>query len=214
LRRWPEMRVIGVDPARRLLDVAEADAGGAGIGDRLTTLIGDAVALPLDDASADAGTSTFVLQLVPDRPAAVREAFRVLRPGGVFAHLTWRVDDEPFEPEDVFDDVLDDLDITLPDRPDGGAGASYDSPDEAADELRAAGFETVRAQEEWLVHRFTPQSYVDVAEHWTEDDVFRPLDEPMRRRIRTELVRRLERLDPEALVYRRPLVSAIGLRPS
>ncbi len=212
LRRWPRVRVIGVDPARRLLDMAEADAAAAGLADRLELRVGEADALPLTSASVDAAVSSFVLQLVPDRAAAVREALRVLRPGGHFACLTWRIDDDPFEPEDVFDDALDALGITAPDRPEG-IGSSYASPDEAATELRDCGFVDVRAQEEWLVHRFTPQSFLDVAEHWTEDDVFAPLDEPMRARLRAEVLRRLAPLPPEALVWRRPLVSVVGQRP-
>ena len=213
LRRWPGVRVIGVDPARRLLEYAEADAREAGLDDRLTVKVGEAAALPLADASVDVATSTFVLQLIPDRLAGVREAFRVLRPGGIFAHLTWRSDEDPFAPEDVFDDAMEALGIEPPSRS-GGVGASYSSPKSAAAETRRAGFRDVRAREAWLVHRFTPQSYLDVAEHWTEDDVFATLDEPMRRRLRAEVLRRLERIDPAELVWRRPLVSVVGVRPA
>lgn len=212
LQRWAGLRVIGVDPARRLLEWAEADAREAGVADRLTVRIGEAGALPLTDASADIATSTFVLQLIPDRLAGVREALRILRPRGVFAHLTWRADEDPFEPEDVFDDALDALRIEPPAR-DGGVGESYESAERAAEEMRDAGFRDVEARNTWLVHRFTPQSFVDVAEHWTEDDVFADLDEQTRIHLRAEVLTRLERLDPDALVWRRPLVSVIGRRP-
>ena len=209
LRRWPGIRVIGVDPANRLLEWAEADAREAGVADRLTVMVGEAAALPLAGASVDIATSTFVLQLIPDRLAGVREALRVLRPGGVLAHLTWRADEDPFEPEDVFDDALDALRIEPPARGEG-VGESYESAEGAAEELRSAGFTDVEAREAWLVHRFTPQSYLDVAEHWTEDDAFADLDEQARTHLRAEVLRRLERLDPEALVWRRPLVSVVG----
>ena len=59
----------------------------------------------------------------------------------------------------------------------------------------------------------SPASYLNVAEHWIEDDTFASLDEPMRTRLRTEVRRRLERLHPDALVWRRPLVSVVGTRP-
>ena len=212
LRRWPQVRVIGVDLARRLLEMAEAEARAAALAERLEVRVGDAASLPLDDGSVDIAMSSFVLQLVPNRLAAVRDAFRVLRPGGSFACLTWRADEDPFEPEDVFDDVLEDLKIEPPKRS-PGKGRSYTSPASASAELRRAGFRAVRAREDWLEHRFTPASYVDVAEHWTEDETFASLEEPMRQRLRAEVVRRLERLDPDRLVWRRPLVSVLGIRP-
>lgn len=212
LRRWPGIRAIGVDPAARLLEWAEADAREAGVDDRLSVKVGEAAALPLPDASVDIATSTFVLQLIPDRMAGVREAVRVLRSSGIFAHLTWCADEDPFEPEDVFDDALDALRIEPPARGEG-IGESYESAGSAAAEMRRAGFGDVEAREAWLVHRFTPQSYLDVAEHWTEDDVFADLDEQTRDHLRAEVLRRLERLDPEALVWRRPLVSVVGRKP-
>ena len=214
LRRWPRVRVIGVDPARRLLEMAEDGAREAGVLHRLTTRVSEAASLPLPDAGVDVAVSSFVLQLTPSRAAAVREAFRVLRPGGAFAHLTWRWDETPWEPEDVFDDALDALRIEPPARTGGGAERSYSSPEAAAAELRRVGFHSVRAREEWMEHRFTPRSYLGVAEHWTEDDTFATLDEPMRRRLRAEVLRRLERLPPDALVWRRPLVSVVGRRPA
>jgi ubiquinone/menaquinone biosynthesis C-methylase UbiE len=43
---------------------------------------GDATKIPLPDADVDVVTSNGVLNLVPDKPAAFREIFRVLKPGG------------------------------------------------------------------------------------------------------------------------------------
>lgn len=213
LRRWPQVRIIGIDPARRLLEMAEAEGRAAGLGARLTVAVGSAARLPLADGAVDGAMSSFVFQLVPNRVAAVREAFRVLRPGGVFACLTWRTDPHAFEPKDVLDDVLDDLGITPP-EPGSRRERSYRSPASAAAELRRAGFRSVHARQEWLEHRYMPQSYVDMAEHWIVDQTFASLDEPMRRRLRDELLRRLGRLDAGSLVWRRPLVSIVGRRPA
>lgn len=213
LQRWAGVTVIGVDPARRMLEMAKADARDAGLGDRLRVEVGEAARLPLGHASADAAMSSFVLQLVPNRAAAVREAYRVLRPGGVFGCLIWRANEEPFEPEAAFDDALDELDLDIPPPPAGG-GRAYTSPASAAAELRRAGFRSVRGWEEWLEHRFTPRAYLELLEHWIEDEAFATLDEPMRRRLRAATLRRLERLPADALVWRRPLVSVVGRRPS
>jgi SAM-dependent methyltransferase len=43
--------------------------------------------LPLDDASIDGALSTFTLCTIPDAALALRELFRVLRPGGTFHFL-------------------------------------------------------------------------------------------------------------------------------
>lgn len=210
LSRWSNARVIGVDPSRRMLELAEAAARETSVADRLQTEVGEAGRLPIADGSADAAMSSFVLHLVPNRAAAVREAHRVLRPGGAFASLVWRADNEPWEPRTVFEEALEELDIDAPDPP--GGGRPYASPSSAAAELRRAGFRSVRAREEWLEHRFTPASYVDLLEHWIEDDTFATQEEPMRLRLRAATLRRLERLEPDALVWRRPLVSVVGLR--
>ncbi len=50
--------------------------------DRISWINGDALALPLPDASVDAVTISFGLRNVPDPQAAIREFARVTRPGG------------------------------------------------------------------------------------------------------------------------------------
>src|SRR3989304_3978142 len=60
---------------------------------RFVTAAADAI--PLPEASVDVAVSSFVLQLVPDRLAALREIRRVLRPGGRLAYATWLADDRP-----------------------------------------------------------------------------------------------------------------------
>lgn len=213
LHRWPRVNVIGIDPARRMLEIAEADGQAAGLGARLTVAIGSAARLPLDDGVAEAAISSFVFQLVPNRIDAVREAFRVIRPDGIFACLTWRANPPMFELNDVLDDVLRDLGITPPPHS-SARERSYRSARSAGAELRRAGFRSVRAREEWLEHRYTPRSYAALAEHWIADTTFGSLDEPTRRGVREDLVRRLDRLDPRSLIWRRPLVSVVARRPA
>ena len=70
-------RVLGVDPSESMLAMARRRAiEGAELE------AGDALSLPVEDASFDAAVSTQVLEYVEDVAGAVREAHRALRPGG------------------------------------------------------------------------------------------------------------------------------------
>src|SRR5262249_40380142 len=51
--------------------------------------VGDAQALPIDDAAFDAAVGGLFLNFVPLPPRAVAEMVRVVRPGGVAAVYVW-----------------------------------------------------------------------------------------------------------------------------
>ncbi|HEY5489259.1 MAG TPA: class I SAM-dependent methyltransferase, partial [Candidatus Limnocylindrales bacterium] len=91
LERWPAAELIAADAAPAMAELARsrlADGGYEAAG-RVRFLNAPAEALSLPDASVDLVISTFVLQLVPDRIVALREAHRVLAPSGMVAYLTW-----------------------------------------------------------------------------------------------------------------------------
>src|SRR5438876_8815256 len=74
-------KVFGLDITPAMITQARANIARMG-GKSVRILEGDATRIPLPDASADVVTSNGVLNLVPDKPAAFREIFRVLKPGG------------------------------------------------------------------------------------------------------------------------------------
>ena len=72
-------RVIGIDPSADMRAPAAARCAKFPM---VTIEDGVADALPLPDCSADKIAAVQVLEYLPDIPAALVEAFRVLRPGG------------------------------------------------------------------------------------------------------------------------------------
>lgn len=214
LARWPQASVLGIDPSSRMLELA-ADAardGSPALPTRMRLLTAAAHRLPVADRSVDVAVSSFVIQLVPSRAAALREILRVLRPGGRFACVTWQEEDFCFEPDEIFRDALDELQIIPPDN--DRDVHPYTSPRAAAAEFRRAGFREVRARPEWLEHRFTPESYLDVLEHWIDRELFAELDAASRRQLRSVALGKMRGLRGDAFVWRRPLVSVVGSRPS
>lgn len=77
----PEGRVIGVDMTPSMLAKARRASGEVGL-ENVEFREGYAEALPVDDGWADVVISNGVLNLMPDKSAALEEMSRVLRPGG------------------------------------------------------------------------------------------------------------------------------------
>jgi ubiquinone/menaquinone biosynthesis C-methylase UbiE len=73
-------KATGVDLTPRHVELAQAHLAAMGVD--ATVVQGDAEALPFEDESFDRVSSNGVLHHTPDMPAALREVWRVLRPGG------------------------------------------------------------------------------------------------------------------------------------
>ena len=77
--------VLGVDSSDGFIAHARAHVTDG----RAAFRVGDARALPADDAAFDAVVSGLVLNFVPDQPMAVAEMRRVARPGATVAVYVW-----------------------------------------------------------------------------------------------------------------------------
>ncbi|MFM2354407.1 MAG: hypothetical protein RLZZ528_143 [Pseudomonadota bacterium] len=82
LRRAPGAVATVLDMTAAMLDEGRKRAEADSMADRLTWVVGDAMALPFPDNSFDVYTISFGIRNVTRIPDALAEAFRVLRPGG------------------------------------------------------------------------------------------------------------------------------------
>jgi arsenite methyltransferase len=147
-RVGPTGRAYGLDMTDEMLALARENQRAAGIAN-VEFLKGQIEAIPLPDRSVDVIISNCVVNLSPDKDAVLREAFRVLRPGGRLAISDVVIRDaEPGEAP-IPDAVRRDVELWT------GCIAGALEAAEYRDKLATAGFGAIAVQE---VQRYTADS--------------------------------------------------------
>ncbi len=135
----PTGRAIGIDMTDEMLELARRNATEAGV-ENAEFLMGYLEELPLPDQSVDVVISNCVINLSGDKPQVLREAARVLRPGGRFA----------------VSDVIADPDMDEQTRADmsawTGCIAGALTETEFRQALTAAGLENIEIRQTHRVH--------------------------------------------------------------
>jgi SAM-dependent methyltransferase len=153
-RVGPTGKAYGLDMTDEMLALARENQRRAGA-TNVEFLKGTIEAIPLPDRSVDVIISNCVINLSSDKDAVLREAFRVLKPGGRFA-----VSDVVVRGE-VPPDIRRSLELWV------GCIAGALEESDYANRLRAAGFADVEV-EPWRVYRvddaraFLTEAGVDV----------------------------------------------------
>lgn len=86
--------ITGIDLSAEMIEVARKNASRLGLDANL--VVGDAEDLGFEDGSFDTVISTLSLCTIPDHELAIREVWRVLRPGGRFVALEHVRSPNPF----------------------------------------------------------------------------------------------------------------------
>jgi len=83
--------VVGLDVSEAMIRAGERNVERAGLGERISLVLGRGEQLPFGDATFDALTFTYLLRYVSDPAATLRELARVVKPGGPIASLEFAV---------------------------------------------------------------------------------------------------------------------------
>ncbi len=161
-RVGPAGKVYGLDMTDEMLALARENQRKAGA-TNVEFLKGTIEAIPLPDNSVDVIISNCVINLSSDKDAVLREAFRVLKPGGRFA-----VSDVIVRGE-VPADVRRSVELWV------GCIAGALQEEEYAAKLRAAGFADVEV-EPWRIYKVA-DARVFLAENGIDVERIAPLVE-------------------------------------
>jgi demethylmenaquinone methyltransferase/2-methoxy-6-polyprenyl-1,4-benzoquinol methylase len=153
-------RVIGVDFAAAMLQIGKTKIGGAArvggagaLAPAINLIRGDATRIPLRDATVDATTIGFGIRNVEQPAVACREIARVLRPGGTLVILEFSLPRSSALRSFYlwyFRKILPLVGRVISKHPSAynylpESVEAFPTPDEFSQQLREAGFGTVRA---------------------------------------------------------------------
>lgn len=205
-------RVVALDFAEAMVAALDRRAKREGV-PSVEAVHGDGQALPFADGAFDRAFSMFGLIFFPDPGAGLREAHRVLRPGGRVAVSSWA----PLDGVALLQACFRAIGAHLPELPFGDGEAPLGTPAALRGALTEAGFADVEVHT--VAH---PTEATSAASFWSVNERSSAPLALLRQRLgadawaalRTDVIDRIERdLGPGPYPMAWPAHIAVGTRP-
>jgi SAM-dependent methyltransferase len=202
----PQARIIGIDRAEGMLDVARASGWSA-------VALSDGQKLSVRSGAVDVGLLIFVLFHFPDPVEALKEIRRILAPEGRAGIVVWGTD--PGVPgASVWTEELDRKEAA-PDPRDPNVMKSpmMNTPEKLTALIHASGLKVTTLWSEWFCHRFKLEDLIKLQMSCGVAARRLPSLSPKRRaKCETRVRERLAELTPEQLEYRPEVLFAVAGR--
>jgi SAM-dependent methyltransferase len=201
----PHATIISIDPASEMLRFATRHR-------RVVPALGDATALPVAGATVDAVLLAYMLFMLAEPADGLREATRVLRPGGRVGTVTWASED-PSRAARTWDATLDELNVSA--VPAHSNHAGLDTSDAVATLLRDAKLVPDDVWLETIEFTLAPEAFWRLrTSHGSNGVRLARLDPARREGVLNELRTRLAPLATADYAFGGTLVCSVSTKPT
>lgn len=197
----PRGVIVAVDPAFQMLQYAHRHRNAMAV-------LADALSLPFATASVDAVVLAYVLFHLLDPSSGVREASRVLRPGGRVGTVTW-ASESAMRAAEIWTQALDELGV--PSMPAHGNFSGLDSEEAINQLLIDSGLGPTRTWREGIEYTFTADDFWNMRTGCGCNRArLALLDRHSCEQVLPEIRRRLEELAPADYTFRGEVICSVS----
>jgi SAM-dependent methyltransferase len=201
----PQATIVSIDPAAEMLHYAKRYR-------HVVPVLADAAALPIRDGTADAVLLAYMLFMLPEPADGLREAARVLGPGGRVGTVTW-ASEEPSLAAKTWDATLAELGVAP--VPAHSNHAGLDTAGAVASLLHDATLVPDDVWHETIASTFEPDEFWRLrTTHGSNGVRLARLDPTRRDVVLNELRNRLSLLGPADYQFGGTLVCSVSTKPT